>query len=141
MKKVGVILIGAIILIVTVVSIPTLRAQMKLNAFEDEKQVSNETKVVTFDEFWDLYYTQTELAQELEATTKYSLIAEKVRDGNYKASTISQYLHEHQDLKVKIEIPITTYKDDNKTITFISGEGEILEVYKDGQWKEFDEEI
>jgi hypothetical protein len=38
---------------------------------------------------------------------------------------------------IKVELPIVTYKDDDRMIEFISGKGKVLEVLEDGQWKEF----
>ncbi|GIN37443.1 hypothetical protein J19TS1_03920 [Heyndrickxia oleronia] len=84
-----------------------------------------------------MYYQQMKLAQKLEGTIKYSLIAKEVRKG-YDAVTYDVFfLEDRPQIKVKIELPITKYKDNNMTINFISGAGNILEIYEDGKWKAF----
>lgn len=40
------------------------------------------------------------------------------------------FLEDRPQIKVKIELPITKYKDNNMTINFISGAGNILEIMR-----------
>ncbi|MGG1686886.1 hypothetical protein [Pseudalkalibacillus sp. NRS-1564] len=129
-KKISIIL-GAVILIVILANISNILAHAKLYSFENNKNVETETKVVTFNEIFDILTEQRELEEELKTSTKYSLIGDEVRKGIDEASDYERYLAENKQIKsIKIKIPITTYKDHDKTIEFISGKGEMLEIFK-----------
>jgi hypothetical protein len=38
---------------------------------------------------------------------------------------------------IKVKLPITTYKDGDKKIEFISGKGEVLKIFENGKWNDF----
>lgn len=132
-KKISIIL-SAVILIVILANIPNILAHAKLYSFENNKKVETETKVVTFNEIFDILTQQRELEGELKNSTKYSLIGDEVRKGIDEASGYERYLAENKQIKsIKIRIPITTYKDNEKTIEFISGKGEMLEIFRNSK--------
>ncbi len=136
-KRTVSIVLGFIILIIILIYLPSIIAQMKKYSFDHNKQLTIETKVISYKEFREMYYQQMKLAQKLEGTIKYSLIAKEVRKG-YDAVTYDVFfLEDRPQIKVKIELPITKYMDNNMTINFISGAGNILEIYEDGKWKAF----
>ncbi|MDH5162555.1 hypothetical protein [Heyndrickxia oleronia] len=141
MKKTVSIVLGFIILIIILINLPSMIAHMKKYSFDHNKQFSIETKVISYKELREMYYQQMKLAQKLEGTIKYSLVAKEIRKG-YDAVTYDVYfLEDRPQIKVKIELPITKYKDSNMTINFISGTGKILEIYEDGKWKAFSKKI
>ncbi|KPL57964.1 hypothetical protein [Rossellomorea vietnamensis] len=62
----------------------------------------------------------------------------KYDKGADEASTYEiLFMDNDQITSLKVELPITTYDDGDKSIEFISGKGEVLEVCEDGQWEEF----
>lgn len=141
MKKTVSIVVGFIILIIILINSPNIIAHMKKYSFDHNKQFTIETKVISYKEFREMYYQQMKLAQKLEGTIKYSLIAKEVRKG-YDAVTYDvNFLEDRPQIKVKIELPITKYKDNNMTINFISDAGKILEIYEDGKRKAFSKKI
>ncbi len=138
MKKKVSTTLGVIVLIAILINIPNIVAYPKLYSFNNNKEVTTETKIITFDEIYETLHQQRGLAQELENSTKYSLIGDVVRKGLDDASEYVILLRKHPQINsIKVELPIITYKDDNKTIEFISGKGEVLATLEDGQWKEF----
>ncbi|MCA1057495.1 hypothetical protein LCL96_01015 [Rossellomorea aquimaris] len=138
MKKISFI-IGVIILIVILANLHTILEQVKWYSLEDNKKVATETKVVTFPELFDLLHRQRELAAELEDTVTYSLIGDEIRKGADDASDYERFLmHNDSITKIKVRLPITTYQDDDKTLEFISGKGEVIGIFEDGRWKGFD---
>ncbi|KPL60978.1 hypothetical protein [Rossellomorea vietnamensis] len=138
MRKISIIL-GVIILIVILANISDIIAHAKLYGFEQNKSVTTETKVVTFREIFETLYEQREVARELEDSIIYSLIGDEVRKGADEASVYEIFLDQNKQIEsLKINLPITKYEDGDKTIEFISGKGEVLEVFEDGQWEEFD---
>jgi hypothetical protein len=137
MKKMSIIL-GVVILIVILANISDIAAHAKLYSFHNNKTVTTETKVITFDEIFETLYQQRNLAEELEGSKIYSLIGDEVRKGADDASDYEIFLEKHRQINsIKVELPITTYKDEDRSIKFISGKGEVLEILKNGQWKEF----
>jgi hypothetical protein len=137
MKKIS-ILLGVVILIVILANITNIVAHTKLYSFNNNKKVTTETKVITFEEIYQTLRQQRGLAQELEDSTKYSLIGDEVRKGLDDASNYEVFLRMHPQINsIKVELPIITYKDDDRTIEFISGKGKVLEIVENGQWKEF----
>lgn len=137
MRKISIIL-GVVILIVILANISDIIAHAKLYTFEQNENVTTETKVVTFREIFEILYAQREKAKELEDSIIYSLIGDEVRRGADEASVYEVFLALNQQIQsLKIRLPITTYKDDDNTIEFISRKGEALEVLENGQWKEF----
>jgi hypothetical protein len=138
MKKIS-ILLGVVILIVILANITDIVAHTKLYSFNNNKKVTTETKVITFEEIYQTLRQQRGLAQELEDSIKYSLIGDEVRKGLDDASNYEVFLRMHPQINsIKVELPIITYKDDDRTIKFISGKGKVLEIAENGQWKEFD---
>ena len=132
MRKFSVIL-GVFIIIAILANISNIAAHVKLYSFENNKKVTTETKVVTFNEMYDILHQQRELAKELEGSKEYSLIGDEVRKGLDEASQHEGFLHDNNEVKsIKLRLPITKYKDDEKIIEFISGKGEVLEVFENG---------
>ncbi|MDO6658749.1 hypothetical protein [Anaerobacillus sp. 1_MG-2023] len=132
MRKFSVIL-SVIIIIAILANISNIVAHVKLYSFENNKKVTTETKVVTFNEMYDILHQQRELAKELEGSKEYSLIGDEVRKGLDEASQHEGFLHDNNEVKsIKLKLPITKYKDDDKIIEFISGKGEVLEVFENG---------
>lgn len=137
MKKLRIIL-GVILLVAILANLHTLIASVKLYSFEHNKKVVTETKVITFREVFETLYQQRELAAELEDSIIYSLIGDQVRKGADEASDHERFLsHNDHITSLKVKLPITTYKDDDKTFEFISGKGKVLEIFEDGEWKGF----
>ncbi|MGR3763282.1 hypothetical protein [Rossellomorea sp. NS-SX7] len=137
MKKMS-ILLGVVILIVISANITTIVAHIKLYSFNNNKKVTTETKVLTFEEIFETLHQQRNLAKKLEGSKEYSLIGDKVRKGADDASDYEIFLRKHPNINsIKVKVPIIIYKDDDKTIEFISGKGEVLEILENGQWKEF----
>ena len=137
MKKISIIL-GVVILIVILANISDIIAHAKLYGFEQNKKVTTETKVITFREIFESLYEQREVARELEGSILYSLIGDEVRRGADEASVYEVFLAHNKQIKsLKVKLPITTYKVDDKTMEYISGKGEVLEVFENGQWKKF----
>ncbi len=137
MRKLSIIL-GVVILIVILANIPNISSHTKLYSFENNKKVETETKVVTLNEIADILHQQRKLAKELEDSTKYSLIGAEVRKGLDDSTDYNLFLeHNHQVKSIKVNLPITTYKDDDKKIEFISGKGKVLEIFENGKWNDF----
>ncbi len=137
MKKLSIIL-GVILLVTILANLHTIIASAKWYSFEHHKEVSTETKTITFREIFEILYQQREVAAELEDSLTYSLIGDEVRKGADDAADYERFLaHNDHITSLKVKLPVTTYQDDNKTIEFISGKGEVLELFEDGQWKGF----
>ncbi|MHA7138585.1 hypothetical protein ACRTEV_15215 [Rossellomorea arthrocnemi] len=137
MKKLNIIL-SVILLVAILANLHTIIASVKLYSFEHDKKDVTGTKVITFREIFEMLYQQRELAAELEDSITYSLIGEEVRKGADEASDYERFLsHNDHITSLKVKLPITTYKDDDKTIEFISGKGKVLEIFEDGEWKGF----
>ncbi|WP_421385316.1 hypothetical protein ACOJQI_11290 [Bacillus salacetis] len=86
----------------------------------------------------DTLHQQRGLAQELRYSRKYSLIGDEVQKGLDDADDYEMFLNRHPQISsLKVKLPITTYKDEDKSIEFISGKGKVLEILENGQWKEF----
>ncbi|WP_064094240.1 hypothetical protein [Rossellomorea aquimaris] len=137
MKKLSIIL-GVVILILILANLSQIVAHTKLYSFNNNKKVTNETKVITFDEIFQTLYQQMRLAQELRHSMKYSLIGDEVLKGLDDASDYEMFLGENNQIKsIKVKFPITTYKDDDMIIKFISGKGEVLGIFENGQWTGF----
>lgn len=135
MKKTVSLILGVILLVI-LINLSSIIAHIDHN-----KQVTTETKVLSYKEIREKYYQQMLLAQKLEGSIKYSLVGNEVRKGYDAVSYDVDFLHDNQQIKVKIELPITTYKDSNMTINFISGEGYILKIFEDGKWKNVNKKI
>ncbi|RBP04434.1 hypothetical protein [Rossellomorea aquimaris] len=80
MRKISIIL-GVVIFIVLLANISDIIAHAKLYMFEQNKNVTTETKVVTFRDIFETLYEQREVARELEDSILYSLIGDEVRRG------------------------------------------------------------
>lgn len=138
MKKTVSILLGVVVLVVILANIQNIVAQARLYSFNNNKQVTTETRVITFDEIFETLHEQRGLAEELRHSRTYTLIGDEVQKGLDEASDYEMILNKYPQISsLKVELPITTYKDDDRTIEFISGKGEVLEILKNGQWKEF----
>jgi hypothetical protein len=130
-RKTILIVIGITALITLIISIPNITAQAKWYAFERHKNVDTVTKTVTLHDLADMLHDQRTLAGELQNSSTYSLIGDQVRKGLDEASRHEVFLQQHDEIdSIKIRLPITSYKDKNKTIEFISGEGEVVETYR-----------
>ncbi|MBH9966757.1 hypothetical protein [[Bacillus] enclensis] len=137
MKKIS-ILLGVVILIGVLTNITHIVALTKLYSFNQHKKVTTETRVITFEDIFETLHQQRGLAEELRHSKVNSLIGEEVQKGLDDASDYEMFLRKHPQINtIKVELPIVTYKDDDRTIEFISGKGKVLEVLEDGQWKEF----
>ncbi|MFL8937659.1 hypothetical protein ACKA06_12770 [Rossellomorea oryzaecorticis] len=137
MKKIS-ILLGVVILIVVLANITHIVAHTKLYSFNQHKKITTETRVITFEDIFETLHQQRGLAEELRHSKVNSLIGEEVQKGLDDASDYEMFLRKHPQINtIKVELPIVTYKDDDRTIEFISGKGKVLEVLEDGQWKEF----
>ncbi|RLQ93658.1 hypothetical protein [Falsibacillus albus] len=137
MKKFGSILGGIALVIIILASISTIMSHVKFYSFEHNKKVTTETKVVNADELWHIIFPQSILAEKLDNSTKYSLIVKEMRKNFNELFDELNMIINSPDVKVKITYPITTYKDKDQTIRFVSGKAEILEVNENGQWKDF----
>jgi len=116
---------------------PTI-AHLNKYLLDRNKEVVTETKIISSDEFYTIVSQQMKLAQKLKSSTKYSLVGKEVRDGYEEVSLTLHFLHKHPEIKnIKIELPITRYQNNKETIEFISGQGNILEVYSKGKWDPF----
>jgi competence protein ComGC len=131
MKKIALIVLVIIVLITIVINIPNITAQAKWYSFKRHKKVETVTKVVTLHDMADLLHDQRTLAGELQDSSTYSLIGDEVRNGLDEASRHEVFLQQHDEIEsIKVRLPVTFYKDKNKTIEFISGEGEVVEEYE-----------
>ncbi|WP_226673528.1 hypothetical protein [Rossellomorea aquimaris] len=140
MKKLSVV-VGVILLLAILANLHTIIASAKWYSFEQSKIVTTETKIITYDDILERLYHQRKFASELEDTIVYSRIGDEVRKGADDASDYEIVLSHNDHLaSLKVKLPITKYKDDDKTIEFISGKGEVLEILEDGQWKDFNGE-
>ncbi len=138
MKKTVSIILGVVVLVVILVNIPNILAQAKLYSFNNNKEVTTETRAITFDEIFETLHQQRKLAEELRYSGTYALIADEVQKGLDDASDYEVLLRKHPKINsIKVELPIITYKDNDRTIEFISGKGEVLEILENGHWKEF----
>ena len=137
MKKFGFTLLFIILVITISANIPNIMAHAKYYSFEHNKKVTTETKVVNADDLWHLVFPQSVLAEKLEHTKKYSLIVKEMRKNFDELNNERNMILKTPEVKVKITFPITTYKDKDRTIRFVSGKAEILEVYENGQWNDF----
>ncbi|BCB05228.1 hypothetical protein [Bacillus sp. KH172YL63] len=141
MRKIGIIL-GVIVLVVLLANVRTLVAYAKLYSFEQAKIVTIETKELTFEELFGTLHEQRNLAEQLEDSFVYSLIGDEIRRGADEASKHVIFLREHEKITaIKLELPVTTYEDGKQNVTFISGQGEVIEVLEEGEWKAFDGEV
>lgn len=118
-------------------TLPTIQTYLTKASFDHEKAVVTETIEVNPDELWDRIMQQMKLARKLEDTKKYSLIAKEIRKGEDELSDIYTYVKDEQQIKLKIAVPITRFLDNEMKIEFISGKGEVLEVFHNHQWKNF----
>ncbi|WP_202079574.1 hypothetical protein [Caldalkalibacillus salinus] len=138
-KSVFIILILFLLIVIMVFS-PTIIAQFNKYLLDRNKEVVTETKIVTTEEFLTITYEQMKLAQQLESSKKYSMVAEEVRDGYDKTSKTYYFLDTHPEIeKVKIELSITKYHNNGETIKFINDKGHIIEVYSKDEWKIYKE--
>ncbi|MGM0846955.1 MAG: hypothetical protein ACQEUT_18505 [Bacillota bacterium] len=138
MKRTVSIILVIIILVFILANIPYIVAQAKLYSFNNKKQVTTETRVITFDEIYETLHHQRGLAEELRHSRTYTLIGDEVQKGLDEATDYEMFLNKHPQISsFKVQLPITTYKDDDRTIEFISGKGEVLEMQENGQWKVF----
>ncbi len=122
--------------------IPSLQAQLIKYSFDHNKEVFTETKVVSRTEFLEIVHHQRKLAQRLESSKKYALVAEEVREGLDKAFHAFYVIDEHLNYELlTVEYPITKYKDQEYTIEFMSGKVTISKVKaKNGDWIDYDED-
>ena len=75
------------------------------------------------------------MAEKLEKTDKYSLIAREIRDASDDIMDYEFLLHKHPTIDaIKVEFPLISYHDETTTIDFISGKGNLLEVRENGEW-------
>jgi hypothetical protein len=138
MKKTVSIVVGVFILMILLANIPNIIAYTAFYSYDKNKEITTETRVVTFGEIFETLHQQRGLSQELRHSKKYRLIGDEVQKGLDEAATHEMFLENQSEIhSIKVELPITTYKDDEKTIEFISGKGKVLEVLENGQWKEF----
>lgn len=138
MKKTVSIIVGVVVLVLILANIPNIVAQAKLYSFNHNKQVTTETRVITFDEIFETLHQQRGLADELRHSRTYALIGDEVQKGLDDASDYEVFLRKHPTINsIKVELPIITYKDDERKIKFISGKGKVLEISENGQWNEF----
>ncbi|MBO8164186.1 MAG: hypothetical protein H0Z34_10760 [Brevibacillus sp.] len=127
------------LLVIFFITLPTIQSYLTKASFDKKKEVVTETIVVSSDELFAIAYKQLNLAQKLDSSTKYSLVADEVRDGYEEVTLMYHYLYKHPDIEsIKVELPITRYQDNNKTIEFISGKGNIIKVLENGEWKDFE---
>ncbi|MGG4166279.1 hypothetical protein ABEW00_02175 [Rossellomorea vietnamensis] len=137
MKKISIVF-GVILLVAILANLHTIIASAKWYSFEQNKNVSTQTKTITSRDIFERLYLQREVAAELEDSIVYSRIGDKVRKGADEASSYEILLMDNvQITSLKVELPITTYDDGDKSIEFISGKGKVLEVFEDGQWEDF----
>ena len=138
-NKKTVFIISAFILLIAIIAYsPSIKAYYNKYLLGRNKEVVIETKVISSGEFSTIIHEQMKLAQRLESSAKYSLVGEEVRDGYEEVSLTLHFLYEQPEIKnIKIELPITRYQNNEETIEFISGKGNILEVYSKGKWKPF----
>lgn len=137
MKKISIVL-GVILLVAILANLHTIIASAKWYSFEHNKNVSTETKTITYRDMFERLYQQRKVAAELEDTIVYSRIGDEVRKGADEASDYEILLsHNEQITSLKVKLPITTYTDGDKNLEFISGHGEVLEICEDGHWEDF----
>ncbi|GAA0336524.1 hypothetical protein GCM10008967_28600 [Bacillus carboniphilus] len=138
MKKRYFFMIFVFLLVIGFVFFHSIQSYLFKASFDNNKEVAIEAKAVSFDELYLNAFQQMKLAQQLESSTKYSLVAEEVRDGYEKTNETLHFLKEHPNIKsIKVELPITRYKDKDNIIEFISGKGKIIEVLINDEWVEY----
>jgi len=138
MKKGFLIFLGIFIVLSILIKLPTIIAHIEKYSLDRNKEVTTEIKIVTDHELLDMGMQQMKLTQNLESSIKYSLLGKESRHGLDELWNTYDYLYDHRDIKsIKIELPITRYKNKNKTIEFISGKGKILKVLEKGEWKDY----
>lgn len=137
MKKISIVL-GVILLVAILANLHTIIASAKWYSFEHNKNVSTENNTITYRDIFERLYQQRKVAAELEDTIVYSKIGDEVRKGADEATDYEILLaHNEQITSLKVKLPITTFTDGDKTIEFISGHGEVLEICENGQWEDF----
>ena len=123
-----------IIVIITIllINIPNFISYAGLYSFDKNKETSTETEVVTFIEIVEVLNQQSGLGRELRNTYKYRLVSEEVFEAYDEVRQYELLFIKSPDIKsIKVKWPITTYKDGDKTIKFVSGKGEIIEKYEE----------
>jgi|GEM_PF-5303078 len=137
MKKGLLIFSGIIVILFILVNLPTIITHLEKYSLDRNKEVTTEIKVVTEDELFDMGMQQMKSTQKLVSSIRYSLVGEESRDGLDELWNTYHFIYQHPEVKsIEIELPITRYKDNNKTIEFISGKVKILKVLEKGEWKE-----
>ncbi|MCA0151053.1 hypothetical protein LCD52_20150 [Rossellomorea vietnamensis] len=137
MKIISIVL-GVILLVAKLANLHTIIASAKWYSFEHNKNVSTETKTITYRDMFERLYQQRKVAAELEDTIVYSRIGDEVRKGADEASDYEILLaHNEQITSLKVKLPITTLTDGDKNLEFISGHGEVLEICEDSHWEDF----
>ncbi|WAA12653.1 hypothetical protein [Fervidibacillus halotolerans] len=110
--------------------------------YNRHKNVSEQVKIISSENFDSLVEEQRELAYLLEKSIRYPLIGEFVRNGADELNSKLFYLSDHPEIeKVKIRVQVIDYRLTNQeNIKFFADGGEILEVYIDGKWEPFNDE-
>lgn len=138
MKKAVIILFAIIVVFVILAKLPTIIPHLEKYSLDRHKETTTEIKVVTDDELLDIGMQQMKSTEKLESSIKYSLVGKESRYGLDKLWDTHEFLLRHPEIKsIKIKLPITKYKNNNKTIEFISDKGKILKVLKNGEWKDY----
>ncbi|WP_349408736.1 hypothetical protein [Pseudalkalibacillus sp. SCS-8] len=121
-------------------NLPSIIANIEKFTLDRNKDVFTEVKVLTEQELLDIAMQQMDSTQELEASMRYSLVGEESRHGLDRLRDAHVILVQNPDIEsIKIELPMTRYIKDDKTIEFISGKGKILEVFENGEWKAYED--
>ena len=138
--KVLSIVLGVILFLAILANLHTIIASVKWYSFNQNKIVSSETKVITYDDIFERLYHQRKMASELEHSIVYSRIGDEVRKGADEATDYEIFLSHNDHITfLKVRLPVTTYEDGEKSIEFVSGKGEVLQIFEDGEWQEFDD--
>ena len=138
MRKGFILFSGIILILIILFELPTIIPHLEKYYLDRTKEVTTEIRVLTADELFDMVMQQMKSTRKLESSLNYSLVGKESRHGLDELNNTYALLHRHPEIKaIKIELPITRYKDKRKTIEFISGGGAILKVLEDGEWKDY----
>ncbi|MCA1054020.1 hypothetical protein LCM10_03390 [Rossellomorea aquimaris] len=136
MKKMSIIL-GIITLLFILANITKIASHARLYSFKHSKITTTETKILSANQLFDIIHQQMKLREKLESKRTYKLINDEIIKGDDELRNAYASILDTTVTKVKVSLPVTTYEDHNMTIEFVSGNGELLEIFENGEWKDF----
>ncbi|KAA0545266.1 hypothetical protein FZW96_17970 [Bacillus sp. BGMRC 2118] len=136
-KESKIIVIGGIILfigIILAILFPAIQDSYLKFSIQDKKEESTITRSLTKDEVYQLERQQRDLAKQFEK--EYDWLYDEIKNSSLKILSTYDFMHDHPEYdQIKVTFPITTYRVNGETVTFISNEGTISQVHTSSGWE------